>query len=226
MKTVLTAILLIAFIAVAGYFALPLLIEKQTGDLRSEVRDLKQRLQIAEEFVQREEEAAKIAPLLPDADAGKIIRTVNNVSTRVTTLENSVKQGASSADEKIKVQKETTEDALKTQAELTDRHIKDTEAKIQRSMFNSLMATIRGNVLKAKVELVAKNIGAVKNELELISETFEKAKTSSTDENKKLIDELQVTVKKARTEIDTDLQSATSRIDLLWNEMSKLLRRT
>ena len=90
-------------------------------------------------------------------------------------------------------------------------------------MFYALMATIRGNVLKVKLELVAKNVGTARNDLELISGTFEKAKTLATEENRKVIDELQGILKKARGDIDTDLPSAINRIDLLWNEMSKVL---
>ncbi|MBM4140292.1 MAG: hypothetical protein FJ242_02190 [Nitrospira sp.] len=87
------------------------------------------------------------------------------------------------------------------------------------------MASIRGHILKVKVDLVAKNIGSAKNELSLIDEAFEKAKTSASDENKRIIEELQVTLRKARADIDIDLPAAINRIDLLWHEMSKLLRK-
>lgn len=128
-------------------------------------------------------------------------------------------------DETIKKQRTATEEAFKKQSNAIDKIAKETEVKIQRSMFNALMATIRGNVLRVKVELVAKNIGTSKNELELISETFEKAKTLATDKNMSVIDKLQGILRKAKAEIDTDLPSAINRIDLLWNEMSKLLRK-
>ena len=47
----------------------------------------------------------------------------------------------------------------------------------------------------------------------------------ASDENKKAIEELQSTLKKARAEIDTDLPAALNRIDLLWHEMGKLLKK-
>jgi polyhydroxyalkanoate synthesis regulator phasin len=87
------------------------------------------------------------------------------------------------------------------------------------------MSTIRGNVLKAKVDLVARNIGTAKNEIELMSGTLQKAKSLTTDENRKVIDELQGILKKAKADIDTDLPSAINRIDLLWNELSKVLQK-
>jgi len=219
MKTVLVVIILIAVIVSAGYFGLPVLIEKKTAALSADVQDLKQKLQ-------KMEEESKIATLQPDADAQKIIKAVNSIASKVTTLEDSFKKGMSTTDEMIKKQKTATEEAFKKQSAAIDKIAKDTGVKIQRSMFNALMATIRGNVLRVKVELAAKNIGTSKNELELISETFEKAKTLATDENRRVIDELQGILRKAKAEIDTDLPSAINRIDLLWNEMSKLLRKT
>jgi len=45
------------------------------------------------------------------------------------------------------------------------------------------------------------------------------------DENKKVIEELQGILKKARAELDTDLPATINRIDLLWHEMGKLLKK-
>jgi molecular chaperone GrpE (heat shock protein) len=92
-------------------------------------------------------------------------------------------------------------------------------------MFDAKMANIRGYIAKARTDLQSKNIATAKTELELIDQVFETLKASATDENKKIIEGLQSTLKKAKTEIDTDLPSAINRIDLLWHEMSKLLRK-
>lgn len=217
MKTVLVAILLIAVVLIAGYFGLPVLIEKKTAGLSADVQALKQKLE-------KMDEESRIAPLQPTADTLKITKVVNSLTSKVTALEDSFKKGMSATDETIKKQKTSTEEALKKQIEAIDKITKDTEAKIQKNMFYALMATIRGNVLKVKLELVAKNVGTAKNDLELVSGTFEKAKTLATEENRKVIDELQGILKKAKGDIDTDLPSAINRIDLLWNEMSKVLR--
>jgi len=216
MKTVLVAIVSIAVILSAGYFGLPFLIEKKTAVLSADVQALKQKLE-------KMDEESKIAPLQSTADTQKITKVVNSLALKVTALEDSFKKGMSATDETIKKQKSATEEASKKQIEAIDKITKDTEAKIHRSMFYALMATIRGNVLKVKLELVAKNIGTAKNDLELISGTFEKAKTLAIEENRKVIDELQGILKKAKADIDTDLPSAINRIDLLWNEMSKVL---
>lgn len=218
MKTILIVLLLVAIVLGAGYFGLPLLIEKETAGLKSDVQDLKQKLQ-------KIEEESKIAPLQYDADVQKVIKTVNAMYSKVVTLEDSFKKSISAIDATIKKQKTTYEEALKKQAETIEKINKEAEAKIQKSMFNALMASIRGHVLKVKVDLVAKNIGNAKNEFGLIDEAFEKAKTSASDENKKAIEELQGTLKKAKADIDTDLPAAINRIDLLWHEMSKMLRK-
>jgi polyhydroxyalkanoate synthesis regulator phasin len=216
MKTVLVVIILIAVVLSAGYFGLPVLIEKKTAGLSSDVQALKQKLE-------KIDEESRIAPLPPTSDTQKITKVVNSLSSKVTALEDSFNKAMSVTDEAIKKQKTATEQASKKQIEAIDRITKDTEAKIHRSMFYALIATIRGNVLKVKLELAAKNVGTARNDLELISGTFEKAKTLATEENRKVIDELQGILKKARGDIDTDLPSAINRIDLLWNEMSKVL---
>lgn len=218
MKTVIVVIILIAVVLSVGYFGLPVLIEKKTAGLRADVQALKQKLE-------KMDEESKIAPLQPTADTQKIIKVVNSLSSKETALEDSFKKGMSATDETIKKQKTATEEAFKKQTEAIDKITKDTEAKIQRNMFYAVMATIRGNVLKVKLELVAKNIGTARNDLELISVTFEKAKTLATEENRKVIDELQGILTKAKGDIETDLPSAINRIDLLWNEMSKMLRK-
>lgn len=218
MRAVLGVILLVALIAGAGYFGLPILIEKETAVLKSDVQDLKQRLQ-------KTEEESKAAPLQPDAEVQKVIKTVNVVYRKLNSLEDSVNKGLSETNEKIKNQKIATEEALSKQTETLEKTNKEIQTQIQRSKFDSAMAGIRGHILKARVEITAKNVGTAKSELDHIDELFEKAKTSASDENRKVIEELRVSLKKAKTEMDTDLPSAINRIDLLWHEMGKLTRK-
>jgi hypothetical protein len=218
MKTIIIIILFIVAFAAAGYFGLPIIIEKETAVLKSDVQDLKLR-------IQKIEEESKAAPLKPDADLQQVIKAVNAVSSRVASLDDSVKKDMSGVDETIKKQKSTTEEALKKQSEAIDRINNETKVITQRIMFDATMANIRGYILKARGDLQYRNIGTVKTELDLISEAFEKVKTTATDENKKIIEELQGIVKKAKAELDTDLPAAINRIDLLWYEMGKLLKK-
>ncbi len=236
MKTVLIVLSLFVAIIVAGYFGIPVLIQKETAGIKSDVHDIKQRLQ-------KIEEESKAAPLKPEANLRDIIKTVNAIFHKVNSIEDSFKKGMSNTDEAIKKQsneteeafkkqseiiekqKMATEEAFKKQAEVIEKTNKEIQEKIKKIMFDARMANIRGHVLKARVEIVAKNVGTAKNELDLINEAFEGAKTLASDDNKKAIEELQATLKKAKAEIDTDLPSALNRIDLLWHEMGKLLRK-
>ncbi len=215
MKNVLIVIILLGVIAGAGFFGIPVLIEKKTTDLKSDVQNLKQR-------IQKIEEESKVVPLPLDADAQKIIKTVNAISLQVNSLENSFKKETAATNELIKKQRTANEDAFKKQAEIIEKTNKETQERIQKIMFDATMAGIRGHILKTRVDLVAKNIGTAKTELDLINGAFEKVKISAIEKDKKVIEELQGILKKARAEIDTDLPAALNKIDLLWHEMSML----
>ena len=217
MKTVLILVVVIAAIAAGAYFGLPVIIDGQTAALKTEVGELKQRLQ-------KMEDNAKTAPLPPDADAGRIISAVNALAAKTAAVENALTKDRTAIDAAARDQTTAMENALKKQADALDRLGSEMEAKLQKSIFSSFVAVVRGHVLKVKVELAAKNIGTAKNELELISETFEKAKASAGEEQKQIIDELQGTVKKIRAEVDADLPAAMNRVDILWHDMSRLLR--
>lgn len=218
MKTILIVLSLFVAIIVAGYFGFPVLIQKETADIKSDVQDIKHRLQ-------KMEEESKVAPLKPDANVQEVVKTVNIIYHKMNSLESSLNKDISATNEAIKNQEITTKEVLNKQAEAIDKMKKEIDTGIQRIMFDARMANIRGHILKARVEIVAKNVGTAKNELDLINEAFEGAKTLASDDNKKALEELQATLKKAKAEIDTDLPSALNRIDLLWHEMGKLLRK-
>ncbi|MFH0932802.1 MAG: hypothetical protein V1832_00605 [Nitrospirota bacterium] len=218
MKAVILILLFVFVLIGAGYFGLPILIEKETASLKAEVQDIKQRLQKIEEIT-------KIAPLQSDADFQKVIHTVNALYAKVVSLEDSFKRSTSAIDETIKKQNATNEEALRKQAETIEKMTKETQSKIQEIMFDATMASIRGHILKARVEISSKNVGTARSELDLINDLLNEAKSSASGKNKEIIEELQGSLKKARAEIDTDLPAALNKIDLLWYEMSRLLRK-
>lgn len=226
MKTVLFVVLLFVLFAAAAYYGLPVLIERETGGLRSEVQDLKQRLEKIEAFIKAEEEARKITELKPIADMQTVIRAVNTLSLKLTSLEKSFNKGTSETNEILKRYKATTEEVFKKQAGDIDKLTKDIQSRLHKIMFDTKMASIRGHVAKARADLLSRNIATAKTELEVINEVFETLKNTLSDENRKTIEELQSTLKKARSEIDTDLPATINRVDLLWHEMGKLLRKT
>jgi hypothetical protein len=236
MKAVLVILALIVVTVVVGYFGIPVLIQKETAGLRSDVLDMKLRLQ-------KMEEESKAAPLKPEANVQEVIKTVNAIFHKMNSLEVSLNKGMSQTDgaiksqgnateeafkkqaEAIEKQKTATEEAFKKQAEVIEKTNKEIQESIKKIMFDARMANIRGHILKARIEIVANNVGTAKNELDLISGAFEDTKALASDENKKAIEELQTTLKKAKTEIDTDLPAALNRIDFLWYEMGKMMRK-
>lgn len=219
MKTFIISLILILVLTGIGYLGLPIIIQKETAGLMADIQDIKQRLQ-------QIEEESKAAPLPPDADVQKVIKTVNAIYAKTLSLEDSFKKSISAIDENIKNQNTKNGEALKKQGEAIANIDKETKAKLQEIMFDATMANIRGHILKARVELVAKNVGSAKADLDLINEMFSKAATVASEENKKSIMELQTILQKARMEIDTDLPSSLNKIDLIWHEMSKFLRKT
>jgi dGTP triphosphohydrolase len=217
MKNVLLIIFLIAALGLLGYFGLPFLMEKETAGLKADVLSLRQK-------VQKMEEESR-APLPPSADAGKIIKAVNAISHKVSSLEESFDKNMFSTHDSLKKQRVESEEALKKQAESIDNNKKEILGQLQKIRFAGAIEDIKGRILKVKLDLVSKNIGTAKNEMALIDETLGSMKASASDEDKKAIEDFQKILKKAMTEIDVDLPSATGRIDLLWHEMGKAMRK-
>lgn len=219
MKTVLAPILVILVVLGAGYFALPFLIEKETVPLRAEVQDLRQRVQAMEEM-------NKAAPLNLDADAQKIITTVNALSRQLNSLEESGRKGITATTQAIQEQKASTEEALKKQTESTGKTLGEMRLAIRDMRFQATIANIREHILKTKMEIAARNIGNAKTELNVLDELLASAITAASDEEKKALGDLQPSLKKAKSEIESDVQSATNRIGILWTETGRLLRKT
>lgn len=218
MKTTIAIIIALVIALGAGYFGVPMLMETHTSALRSEVQDLKLK-------VQKMEDEAKGAPLPHDAGAGQIIKTVNAVSAKLNSMEESFRKDMSSADGLIKKQKTETEEALRKQTEAIEKNLREAQAKAQSVKFKSAIADIREHILKARLETVAKNIGNARAEVDVIDDLLSEVIAFATEENKKTLSDLQTSVKKIKSDIDTDLPSAVNRLNSLWHEMSRLLRK-
>jgi vacuolar-type H+-ATPase subunit I/STV1 len=224
MKAAVVIIITVVVFAVGGYLGVPILMQKENRGLQSDVSEIQQRLDNMEQYIKKEEEAKKAAQLPKDADAQRIIKTVNTVLAKVATLEASYKKELSAVAERLQQQGASIEETLKKQSEHLDKTTKETRFNLQRVVFNVAMATVRGNLSKVQMELKSKNVGTAKTEIDLIYEIFEKTKATISDDQKKAVEELQGALKKARDEIDSNLPAAINRLDLLWHEMGKLIR--
>ncbi len=223
MKTVLAMILVVAALAASAFYGIPILIDRQTAAMRIHVNDLEARMQQAEMFIRSEEDAAKSLQIGPDADLDGIIGTINNVGAKLAAMEIEIGKKFGATAEEIKAQKVLTDEHFMKQRELLEKALNETREELRESLFNTLIAGIRGNILKAKVDLVAKNIGNAKTELDEVAGLLQKAKNKALPENKTKIEELEASLKKVKSELDTDLPAALNRIELLWHEISGLM---
>ncbi len=214
MRTLIGILIGIVIIGIGGYFGINTLITKKENALKLEIKNLEQR-------IQKMEEEAKVAPLPPDADANKIIKTVNALSLDVKELENSLRKEISMINDSFKKQSDNNAEYFKKQSESIDKNYKEQQQQMKGIKFDAFMANIRSHILKARMELVAKNAGNAKSEIEFIDDLLEKAHSSMQDENKKTITDMQATLKKIKSEIDYDLPSAINRINTLWHDMGR-----
>jgi chromosome segregation ATPase len=222
-------VLLIVGLGVAGYFAFPVLIQKQTEGLRADVQALQERLQKAEGFIQQEQDARKKARLKPDADLSSVIAAYNGLSTRVDGLDSSVKKQSESVkrdlskvDERIKsINTKQGEDAKK-QAEALEDYKKSISRELHSIQLDSLLANIRAHILKARVELAVKNIDVTKSEIDMVDGLFTKAVEMAQGEKKKALTDLQQSLRKTKADLDINLSLAGNRLDIVWYETGKL----
>lgn len=149
-----------------------------------------------------------ILPLLIDREPVRLRREILELSERLQKVEEFMKS-----------------EALKEQAAVTGEVSWDA-ARIQRNTFNAALASIRVHILKVKIDLMLKNTAIAKSELGIIDEALQRAKALATGEDVKIVDELQSSLKKAMTQIDTDLPAAVSNVDIIWHQLSKQLMRT
>lgn len=221
MRTLLLMVLLLVALGAGGYFALPILIEREIAGFREDFRGVKQRVEKLEEFVRAEEEARKITQIEPGADAAAVIRGVNALSTRLASLERSFTREMAEVDKANRELKSSTAAALKKQAEALEKESAEIHAQLKGVTYKAIIAQIRGHLLKVKTDLLAKNIGIADAEIEVVVGLLEKAKRAVSPEAIKSLETFQATLRNARGEIATDLPAAMKRIDLLWHELGK-----
>lgn len=211
MKALLALMLFLAVLA-AGYFGIPLILERQTEDVRASVRGMEGRLEALEAYIGEEKRAVETTGLLPDSDRGKIVASVNSLSLRLKAAEEGLKMAASSMDaEKNGRRQFEAELSMKLSSEVS-------ALSLQIGMLDVMARTIR-----AKSELEERNIGRAKAELETLEARLAKASETASEEQRRKMNELAAVIKKARAEVETNLPSALSRLDIVWGETAQML---
>jgi hypothetical protein len=217
MKGGIIAVIAVLMLAVVGIVGLPVLIDRHITGLKQDVQDVKQRLQ-------KIEDESQVAPLEPSADTQKIIKTVNALALQVDSNQNSIRKDIVLQNETIQKQKAATDEAFKKQMDAIERNHADMQSQIHITRFNVAVEDIRQHILKARMEIIAKNLGNAKTEVDFIDDLFATLSPSAKEEQKTLIDEMRALLKKAKVEIDTDLPSFINRMNSVWHESGKLLR--
>jgi hypothetical protein len=165
-----------------------------------------------------------VSPLEPTADAPKIIKTVNVLALQVDANEHALRQDLASLNETMQKQKAATDEAFKKQSDILENNHAELQSQMHISQFNAAIENIRHHLLKARMEVLAKNLGTARTEIDYIDELFAKVSASARDGQKQSIDDLKASLKKAKTEVDTDLPSFINRMNTVWYETGKLLR--
>ncbi|MCC6545231.1 MAG: hypothetical protein IT392_12170 [Nitrospirae bacterium] len=234
MKSIIIVLfVLILVTAGAGYFGIPILIRNETAVIKADLQDMKQRFDKIEEFVKNDEEAMKMTQFPPDAEAGKIIKTVNSNAVKIASLEKSlsatkelINKQNGAFDKAISQQKQAIDDSTRKQSEALDSVRKETKGNLQRIEFSASLANFRSHLLRVYVELRSNNIASARGEMDFLNNMLEEARTAAANGDKKAIEQFQATLKKARTEVETDLPATINIINSLWHDMGKLLRKS
>lgn len=224
MKTILTIIVTILIAGVAGYLLGPMLIERELSPLRTEIAQLQERIQASEGFIRSEEEARKRTGLKADTGLPEVVSAVNRLVTQQKGFEDAVNARFEGLDARLAEMKAANQEGISRLSQAMEEGTKNANRRFQANAFRQMVEGAKVRLVKVKSELLAKNIGAAKGELNLLIQTLDDAKKQADDNGgrKARIEKLQGMTKEIKTEMDENLLAATDRIDLLWHELAKL----
>lgn len=220
MKTILAVGIMLAFLAGAGYYGLPLLIERETATLRSDILQLQERVGAVEGYIQEEKDVRAKAQLPPDADVTSIINGLNDASRKLSALEASFQENMGKTEQTFAQMGTATSESFKEESEAIAALKSDVQSRIQKLMLDAAVTAVRTHILKVKVELASQNIGSAKTELDRIVAMLKLAGEYAGEAKESTLKEMTESVQKIKTEVDQDMPVAVNRIDLLWHELS------
>ena len=224
MKIVITIVLTALIISIMGYVFGTMLIKRELAPLKGEVVQLQARLQVSEEFIKTEEEARQRTGLTVDTKFPDVVKTVNRLATGQKSIEELMQVRFADFDARLSEMKAATGGGMNKLSQQIEEGSKKTDQRFQDSALHARVEDARIRLVKVKSELLSRNVGVAKGELDLLSQTLEDGKKLVGDNgNKKTaIEKLQAMVKEIKAEMDGNIVAATDRIDLLWHELTKL----
>jgi hypothetical protein len=224
MKTVLAIVVAVVITGILGFLLGPILIQRELAPLKGEVAQLQKRLQASEDFIKAEEEARQRTGLKADTKFPDVVKTVNRLAAGQKSIEDIMQVRFADFDARLAEMKAATGGGMNKLSQQIEDGTKKTDQRFQDNALRAKVEDARIRLVKVKSELLARNVGVAKGELDLLSQTLEGAKKLVRDDgNKKTaIERLQGMVKEIKAEMDGNLVAATDRIDLLWHELAKL----
>jgi len=224
MKIVITIVLTALIISIMGYLFGTMLIKRELAPLKGEVVQLQARLQASEEFIKTEEEARQRTGLTADTKFPDVVKTVNRLAVGQKSIEDLMQVRFADYDARLAGMKAATESGMSKLSQQAEETTKKTNQRFQDSALQARIEDARIRLVKVKSELLARNIGVAKGEIDLLSQTLEDGKKIVGDSGSKRasLERLQGMVKEIKAEMDGNLVAATDRIDLLWHELAKL----
>ena len=226
MKTILTILVAIIIAGILGYLLGPILIEREVAPLKAEVVRLQNRLQESEAFIKSEEEMRQRTSLKPDTRLPDVVKTINRLAVGQKGIEDMMQVRFADVDARLAEMKAANEGRMKTIYQQVEEGTEKTDRRFQGNALRAVIEDARIRLVKVKSELLARNVGVAKGELELLSQTLDDGKKLSGDDGGKraAFERLQGAVREIKAEMDSNLVAATDRIDLLWHELSKLAK--
>ena len=223
MKTLLTIVIPVLVVVMLGYILGPMLIQREIAPLKSELIELQGRLKASEDFIKAEEEAKHQTGLKADTRLPDVVKTVNRLAVGQKSIEDLMQVRFADFDARLAEMKAATEGGMNKLAQQAEEATKKTNQRFQDNILHTRIEDARVRLVKVKSELLAKNVGTAKGELDLLSQTLDEAKKMAGDNSGKQasFETLQGMVKEIKAEMDTNLVAATDRIDLLWHELAK-----
>jgi outer membrane murein-binding lipoprotein Lpp len=221
MKTFIALIVMMALFISLIFLGMPIVIDKETGKIKSEVQDLKAKVQILETIIKNREGAWNLSGLKPKDNLNKVINVVNSLSSKIAGLEDHLTKNNSSMEASLDGYNLANAELFKKQSETIDKLKNESAIAAKKIYFNSVIINLTAHIINAKMELMSKNIGSVKSELQIISDELQKAKNIVEDKNKKVFDDLKATVDNIKSELDISLPASNNMLNLLWYDLSK-----
>jgi len=233
--------MLIGGAAVGAYVLLPQFLDEAMKPGAAEMTALKTRVAALEGFVDEAKKAREAAALPSDADISAVVDQVNQLLRRAGALETgtaALEERLAAAEERFTTSLDTTASSFLSEVatlreeisaaaagarDAREARLSEIVAKIDTLDAHFVVENVRTYLLKAKSDLLAENLGNAGSELKKARTLFASLASSSVWE-RPAIRSMQGRLERLEQEIREDPATSVTRLDLLWNDLGRVLR--